>query len=223
MFTICSVNGQNYRKIPYPMDSNICDITPGININSTKLTMLYKDSFFIAENKNLSTNRHKVFDVFNTTSKDYYIYSGLIDRDWYRQPYVNQFDTLNDIYYLSLTPLYKNFRNDFQHDKVLFTHYNWFSFIKLNPNQFTRISIVMDSAFLSMNENGIIAIDPKDFEYALSSPYINLKNIHPQKSFIRIGIYNNIDDLCRKYSSKNILFDQKKFKTFEVEFDYWKW
>ena len=184
---------------------------------------LFKDSIYIAFNNKLSSPYSKVFDVFNTTSKNIYLYSGLFNPDWFKQPYVHQYEKYKNEYVFSLTPLYKNFKNVFQYNAVLDAHYNWYRFIELRPNQFYRLRISIENTYFNKGNNAINLIDSQTAYEALNSPLLNLNEQIVQSAIIRIGIYKDINDLCetRMFTQDELTELQMNFSTISTYFSFW--
>ncbi len=183
----------------------------------------YRDSVYVQINETLSSPYSKVFDVFNTTSNSIYLYSGLFISDWMRQPYVHQYNILENTYVFSLTPLYKNFKIVFQHNSILDVHYNWYRFVELQPGQYYRLRTTILEEYLNVKQNAMTIINPKTASEALFSPFIDLKKQNIQSSSIRLGFYNKIDTLCegKSFNGSQLTFLQMNFTVISAQFVFW--
>lgn len=180
---------------------------------------LCKDSIFMLRNPKLSNDKISFFEIYNTTDKTVYLYSGLFIDDWMKQPYVNQYDSINHSYILSLTPLYKSLINFYQYNLTIDAHYNWYSFIELKSNQYFQLKIHISNNFYDKKNNGIYTVNPKEFEKVLESPFISLKEQTVKNKLLRLGVYQNINNLC---NNKIIRYDsivkmQENFKVISVK------
>ncbi len=156
-----SLNTMDFIKFDSMTDKNSDCIIQTLDCKFSDSTNFYSDSVYVQVNESLSSSFLKVFDVFNTTSNSVYLYSGLFNSDWIRQPYVHQYNKQEKAYVLSLTPLYKNFKNVFQYNSILDVHYNWYRFVEIKPNQYYRLRTSISNDYLKAEKNAISSIDPK--------------------------------------------------------------
>lgn len=224
------LNLKSFCQSPYRVKTELvkkehgdCVILRGDSLRVNTKTHIQSDTIFAKENSILSHGNYKVFDIYNLSKDTVYVYSGLFERDWYRQPYVHQIDFMTNTYYLSFTPFYGYFKNLIQYERVLYSHYNWYSFIELLPNQKTRISVAIEKSYFRSDSNSIKCIDPYRFQDVSDSPLLSSNLFIGLENKVRFAVYRDINELCNKampYTERKK--KQEDFLIIEANFSKWE-
>jgi len=158
-----------------------------------------------------------ILQIINGRPNPIFIYGSMFKSWTLLQPYVLQVDTLEKRLLLSLTPTYGNFKvyqevNNFR----LYTHYNWYEFIKIEPNE--ALTLELDYHFNDSSFYSIETSDPFEYNSILQRTIVELTN---RKTYdfsisLRFALFDNIRFLTDPslYSELRSLRDD--FEVFEI-------